>query len=173
MPVVVRIEWEHDGEEHIETEALGWSNGDRTCGYPTAGGGSLRVARRRGRKAAPTESPACRTCPHLPSRHRRGSQPLITRVGSELVPVRAVCDGVTLDDDGHTGRLSLWRSSRLLRLVRRHHAEFLAGAIVYHAPVFEGVVESHPHVVATVVSRVVLRVDPDTDFLSRLLNIGG
>jgi hypothetical protein len=25
LPVVVRIVWEHDGEEHIETAALGWS----------------------------------------------------------------------------------------------------------------------------------------------------
>ena len=28
VPVVVRIVWEHDGEERIETEALGWSNAD-------------------------------------------------------------------------------------------------------------------------------------------------
>ena len=25
MPVVARIEWEHDGEEHVETVALGWT----------------------------------------------------------------------------------------------------------------------------------------------------
>jgi hypothetical protein len=25
VPVVVRIVWAHDGEEHIETEALGWT----------------------------------------------------------------------------------------------------------------------------------------------------
>ena len=25
VPVVVRIVWEHDGEEHIETVALGWT----------------------------------------------------------------------------------------------------------------------------------------------------
>jgi hypothetical protein len=25
VPVVVRIMWEHDGEEHIETVALGWT----------------------------------------------------------------------------------------------------------------------------------------------------
>jgi hypothetical protein len=25
VPVVARIVWEHDGEEHIETEAAGWS----------------------------------------------------------------------------------------------------------------------------------------------------
>ena len=25
VPVVVRIVWEHDGEEHIETEAVGWA----------------------------------------------------------------------------------------------------------------------------------------------------
>jgi hypothetical protein len=25
VPIVVRIMWEHDGEEHIETEALGWT----------------------------------------------------------------------------------------------------------------------------------------------------
>jgi hypothetical protein len=25
VPVVVRIVWEQDGEEHIETEALGWT----------------------------------------------------------------------------------------------------------------------------------------------------
>jgi hypothetical protein len=66
VPVVVRVEWEHDGEEHIETEALGWSNGDRTCGYPTAGGGSLRVARRRGRKRRQPKAPPVElalTCP--------------------------------------------------------------------------------------------------------------
>ena len=41
VPVVVRIVWEHDGEEQIETEALGWSNGDaRTADAPTAGGSS-------------------------------------------------------------------------------------------------------------------------------------
>ena len=26
MPIVARIEWENDGEEHIETEALGWTD---------------------------------------------------------------------------------------------------------------------------------------------------
>ena len=26
VPVVARIMWEHDGEEHIETEALGWTD---------------------------------------------------------------------------------------------------------------------------------------------------
>ena len=26
VPVVVRIVWEHDGEEQIETEALGWTD---------------------------------------------------------------------------------------------------------------------------------------------------
>jgi hypothetical protein len=25
VPVVVRIVWEHDGEEHVETEAAGWT----------------------------------------------------------------------------------------------------------------------------------------------------
>jgi hypothetical protein len=25
VPVVVRIVWEHDGEEHIDTVALGWT----------------------------------------------------------------------------------------------------------------------------------------------------
>ena len=25
VPVVIRIMWEHDGEEHIETVALGWT----------------------------------------------------------------------------------------------------------------------------------------------------
>jgi hypothetical protein len=25
VPVVVRVVWEHDGEEHVETEALGWT----------------------------------------------------------------------------------------------------------------------------------------------------
>ena len=34
VPVVVRIVWEHDGEEHIETEALGWSNGDAYVRLP-------------------------------------------------------------------------------------------------------------------------------------------
>ena len=26
VPVVARIEWEHDGEEHVETVALGWTD---------------------------------------------------------------------------------------------------------------------------------------------------
>jgi hypothetical protein len=26
VPVVARIEWEHDGEEYVETEALGWTD---------------------------------------------------------------------------------------------------------------------------------------------------
>jgi hypothetical protein len=34
VPVVVRIVWENDGEEHIETEALGWSNGDAYVRLP-------------------------------------------------------------------------------------------------------------------------------------------
>ena len=34
VPVVVRIVWEHDGEEHIETEAFGWSNGDAYVRIP-------------------------------------------------------------------------------------------------------------------------------------------
>ena len=34
VPVVVRIVWEHDGEEHIETEALGWTDGDAYVRMP-------------------------------------------------------------------------------------------------------------------------------------------
>ena len=34
VPVVARIVWEHDGEEHIETEALGWSKGDACVQMP-------------------------------------------------------------------------------------------------------------------------------------------
>ena len=34
VSVVVRIVWEHDGEEHIQTEALGWSNGDASVRMP-------------------------------------------------------------------------------------------------------------------------------------------
>ena len=34
VPVVVRIVWERDGEEHIETEALGWSNTDAYVRLP-------------------------------------------------------------------------------------------------------------------------------------------
>ena len=32
VPSTARIVWADDGEEHIETEALGWSDGDPTCG---------------------------------------------------------------------------------------------------------------------------------------------
>ena len=28
VPIVARIEWENDGEEHIETVALGWTGRD-------------------------------------------------------------------------------------------------------------------------------------------------
>ena len=28
VPVVVRVVWEHDGEEHVETEAIGWTGYD-------------------------------------------------------------------------------------------------------------------------------------------------
>ena len=34
MPIVARIVWADDGEEHIETEALGWSNGDAYVRLP-------------------------------------------------------------------------------------------------------------------------------------------
>jgi hypothetical protein len=56
---------------------------------------------------------------------------------------------------------------------RGNNAEFGAGAIVDHAPASEGVVEGHPHPIGAIGSRVVLRVDPDADLLSRLLHIGG
>ena len=53
LPVVVRIVWEHDGEEHIATEALGWSNSDayvRLPRQPVAV--HRRVARRQRRETA-------------------------------------------------------------------------------------------------------------------------
>jgi len=34
VPVVARIVWEHDGEEQLETEALGWSSGDAYVRLP-------------------------------------------------------------------------------------------------------------------------------------------
>jgi hypothetical protein len=35
VPVVVRIVWEHDGEEHLETVTLGWTGQHATFAYPT------------------------------------------------------------------------------------------------------------------------------------------
>ena len=40
VPVVVRIVWEHDGEEHSETVALGWTGQTSTFAYPTRATGS-------------------------------------------------------------------------------------------------------------------------------------
>jgi hypothetical protein len=51
VPVVVRIVWEHDGEEHVETVALGW-----TGQHVSPAGSALpvhrRLAGRGGRQAA-------------------------------------------------------------------------------------------------------------------------
>jgi hypothetical protein len=38
VPITARIVWEHDGEEHIETEALGWTGRDvYVADAPTCG----------------------------------------------------------------------------------------------------------------------------------------
>jgi hypothetical protein len=56
VPVVARIEWKHDGEEHIETVALSWTGWPTRLHSPTgpAVPTYLGVARRGGRQVAVT-----------------------------------------------------------------------------------------------------------------------
>jgi hypothetical protein len=43
VPITARVLWADDGEEHLDTVALGWTGGTCTCGCRTGGTGFTSV----------------------------------------------------------------------------------------------------------------------------------